>query len=230
MDLRRRWIPTVLLTTLVASARGPATAQPRTPPSSGRAPTTAPGWQRYGTGALVRVELETSLYQLASSTGGQGKFFVHVRLVNLARRPVGVDLSSRARTVYPNQWSRGDDAARSEIDERRALVPPLAPPDATTLRGAHARGQLRTIAVGGAVDYYAEFNGDGRAAVDALPGRYVLVSIAGEVRATDGQRVEQLAFDFSPHAAASADACLRVPAAPLGWSVVPVGATVVHAR
>lgn len=175
-------------------------------------------WQRIAAGPLLAIEVEDALYEAA----GSPHFFVHVRLVNLARRPLGVDLRAPWQTAYPNQWGRGDEAARTAIDEGRAVVRPLDAAGRAALLAAFRAGGLTTIAPGASADYYAVFNASGRADVDGRPGRYVLISLGGELRATDGARVDQIALErFPPE---QPDAVVH---APIRWGRVPAGARVV---
>lgn len=180
------------------------------PPASG-------GWMPLAQGSLVRVEVERAFFELA----GNPHFFVHVRVSNDGAAPVAVDLRSRWQTIYPNQWGGSDTPTRTVVDERRATVERMDAAAQGQLRAAFRAGALSPVPAHGAMDYYAEFNASGRAEVDRQALRYVLVSLAGELRATDGARTEQLSLDWSAAATRAPDLAV---ASPLPWSAVPAGA------
>lgn len=178
----------------------------------------APAWRSHAQGALLGVSLEASLYERA----GSPHFFVRVRLENRTAAPLGVDLSERWHALYPNQWGRGDERQRTVINERIAVATPLDAAAQARLREAFRRSALALLGPSGSLEYFAEFNASGRAEVERQAGRFVLVSMRGELRATDGARVEQLAFD-DRHGLRTSDLVVE---APLRWGLVPPGARV----
>jgi hypothetical protein len=161
---------------------------------------------------MLAVEVENALFEAS----GHPHFYVHLRLVNLSNRAIGVDLRTPLQTAFPNQWGGSDQPSRQTIDERVPVVRRLDPATQNALRAAFRGRALRSIAPHASIDYYAVFNASTRSDVDAQARRYVLVTIRGELRATDGTRVEQLALDES----LSREPDLVV-STPIRWSRIP---------
>lgn len=186
------------------------------PPSAAASPS---AWQRIETGSLVAIDAEDALYQAT----GSPHFFVHLRLVNVSAQSIGVDLRAPWQTAYPNQWGRSATPTRTVIDERRANVRPLDPAARAALVSALLLHAITAIPPHGSMDYYAEFNASGRSDVDASAGPFVIVSLGGELRATDGTHVEQLPLDRFPPVQPD-----LVVHAPFRWQIVPPGGRIVR--
>jgi len=62
-------------------------------------------WQPVIKGTLAAVDVEQRLYEKE----GTGCFFIRVRLINLSKKPIGIDLSNSAEVIYLNQWGVHED-------------------------------------------------------------------------------------------------------------------------
>ncbi|QDU95786.1 hypothetical protein [Lignipirellula cremea] len=159
---------------------------------------TATGWRVLRRGRIACVEAETALYEVMSKP----HFFIHLRVRNIADRPIAVDLRDYWRVIYPNQWGPLDAGQRKVIDERRVLPTALDRAKRKELIAAFQAGTLTTIPAGQTVDYFREFNASGRADVERQTRGhpFVFVSLDGEQIVTDGETVEQLACDWEDQA------------------------------
>src|SRR5207302_4021251 len=87
-----------------------------------------------------------------------------------------------------------DAAQRGIIDEQR--VTPVAP-DADKLRADFKAGLLTEIPAGKSTIVYTEFNNGGRAEVDRSKGKYLIVSMDGQITVTDGTVVEPISCTWT---------------------------------
>jgi hypothetical protein len=177
------------------------------------------GWSTVASGRLATVQMERVLYEATGSTD----FWVHFRVHNRSAAPLGVQLEPGWQVLFPNQFGASQVDHREVIDERRLVVPPL---DAAARRGLEEawRGQrLISVAPGGDRDYFRPFNGAGRAQIDALEGPFVIISVDGELRLTNGEEVEQL----RPAEGSGREVAFPVP---VRWREVPASAVRVPVR
>jgi hypothetical protein len=181
---------------------------------------TAGDWSALPHGHLISIEMERVLYQKPNSND----FWVHFRVRNLTEREVGVQLDSRWKSFYPNQWGGSPTEHRGAVDERRMTVSPLTPAERTTLLGAFRDRKLVMIPPHGETDYFLPFDGpgDARASVDAenKASPFVLVVVDGQLRATDGNDVEQLTAGSDD---VSREVALHTP---VRWASLPEGARI----
>lgn len=177
------------------------------------------GWQRILEGKLATVDVHERLYEEA----GARDFYIAVRIVNRGIRPIGVDLRDFHRVICPNQWGLHDAARRGVIDERRAQIPLLDAQTQQEVLAVFGRGELTRIESGKSVVYYRAFHGTRHPPRDAEKGKFLIVSLDGQLLATDGATVTQLAFE--EHDVGQA-ADLVLPA-PVRWTKLPAGALVV---
>jgi protocatechuate 3,4-dioxygenase beta subunit len=209
-----------------APAKPPA-AKPD-PPASQPAKHSTVGtgqWHRLATGELASVDVERTLYEKE----GQRHFFIRVRITNLANRPVGIDLNNYWKVTYPNQWGMENADHRTDIDERRMVPKDLDAAAREELLAAFRTGGLTTIPPGKSIDYYREFNASGRADVDAQEkqGKYLIVSLDGVLRLTDGEGVEQVSCAWGRKTQAPTD--LVIPT-PVPWRAIPSAGRIVAER
>jgi hypothetical protein len=160
----------------------------------------------------VAVRIETILYERK----GHPNFFIHVALRNQTPYDLGVDLSDSSMVLYPNQWGGSELDHRMVVDEE--FLPPkeLDPPLRARLVEAFRSKRLTLLAPGKSVDYYTNFNASGRKDVQAAKGKFILISIQGQLVFTDGADV----WDVRP----SRDLAIRTPVA---WKLVPMNARVI---
>jgi pimeloyl-ACP methyl ester carboxylesterase len=201
----------------VVDAVGAAVAAVR---SQGRVSTTklAGVWIPVARGGLVTVSVERALYEKP----GSAHFFVCVRVTNEAPAEIGVDLRSAHEVFYPNQWGTAPRDHREVIDEGRLVLPPFDAARAASVTGAYRAGALTRIPRGGALTYYVEFNASGPRDVDAQVKSWpwLIVSMDGQLRATDGARAERVT---PPEDDGAREVAMR---APVVWKQVPPGAVV----
>ena len=148
---------------------------------------------------------------------GHPSFFVHIELRNQTPYEIGVDLSDKWLVLYPNQWGASDLDHRTVIDEE-ALVPKELN---TELRGrlieAFKANGLTVLSPGKRVDYYTNFNASGRREVDVAQGKFLLISIKGQLCFTNGTEV----WDVRPISD------LVIPE-PVAWKKLPADAIVIE--
>jgi hypothetical protein len=170
-------------------------------------------------GELAKIEMERSLYDLP----GKDEFFVAFRITNLTDKPLGIDLSRYSSVLYPNQWGFSETLERRRIDERRIIPKALSADEQAKLFARFHAGELAMIEPRQVIVYYRDFNGPGRDQFvkDRILGTYVIISIDGQLRITDGKRVED--FHYDPHIPSEpSDVVLRrewpfQPLPPRGW-------------
>jgi hypothetical protein len=167
------------------------------------------------TGQLAAVSVERALYRGAGS-----RFYIHVRIDNRVGSPIWVPVSDYTQSIYPMQWERSQLDHREVIDELRE---PHIPLDRDRIREELLKGSMTRLQAAGRIDVYREFYGEAYQAVDAAPGRWVLVALDGRVLVTDGTRVDDLTVGED-----EASRLLVVPAAPLVWQKLPTHARVIE--
>jgi hypothetical protein len=163
-------------------------------------------WTDTITSEKIAVRVEKVLYEFP----GHATFFIHVRLANLTHDDIGVDLGDKWYAPHPNQWGGSDLDHRTVIDERTLIPRELSSELQEQLRSDFKAGSLTTVSPGRDVDYYINFNASGRNDVQTAAGRYLLISIKGQLLCTDGRNV----WDEKPNR----DIALERP---LTWSFVP---------
>lgn len=143
---------------------------------------------------------------------GSSFFFVHMQVRNESDRGIGMDLGEDAGRIGPIQYASLDTPVMQVIDII-APVPPVASDSLASLAtAAFDRGELTIIPPGGAADYYADFNAGGRADIDALDARWLMIAYGGWLVATDGGAAEVLA---------PVDGFIYIPARfPVTWAAV----------
>jgi hypothetical protein len=126
--------------------------------------------------------------------------------------------------VRINQWSAIDTAERTIIDESREIRAAFNDEDQASLVKAFHAGKLVRIPAGNSVVYYCPFIGEdrasNRAAVDKLHTKFVILSMDGELRVTDGKQSESLRCGEPGEADVSI-------ARPVPWHTVPSGGRIV---
>lgn len=182
------------------------------------------GWQTMVVGEGVGVEVERRLFERP----GDDHFLIRVRVRNQGDRVLGMDLRDYWTVVYPNQWGAQSGSRREVIDEGRMPAKVLDEGRCADLRRAFGAGELALLPVGGAVEYYREFNASGRAEVEVQAVEpYLFVSLAGQVLVTDGDRCGSVTLDWAPEGERESWETDLVLAAPIGWGVVPADGLVV---
>ena len=104
------------------------------------------------------------------------------------RRP-----QSRCQVFSANQWGFYRQSQRQIVDEERIIPKTLTDKGSQEFISRAKAGKLTKITVGQTVDYYREFNRGGRSDIEAQQenGRYLIVSIDGQLLATDGDTTEK---------------------------------------
>ena len=171
--------------------------------------------------SLVEVMVERALFERSD----QAHFFLHFWVRNLRDKPVSVDLRDKWRLLHPNQWGFSETSYRQTIDESRmskALFDDKARQD---LMAALQREELQPLAPGGALEFFVEFNASSRRDLEAQAAAYpfLIVSLDGELLATDGRHVEwhSLLENFD-----TKNTDLVLPA-PVLWRTLPADARLI---
>jgi hypothetical protein len=191
------------------------------PAEGAPAPLGAPpkGWRQLFKGRLVAVHVQEALYD----EGGKGSFLLAIRVTNLTRERVGLDLRDRF-LLRPNQWGVLNGPRREIVDERRTALPPLNDKAKNAVTAAHQAGKLTILRPGQALTFYRQFNNRGsRSDVARDKGTHLFVSVSGRLLVTDGRGVEQVNCSWG---GASQESDVIVPW-PVPWRSVPKAALIV---
>lgn len=161
----------------------------------------------------VTVRIESTLYEKK----GHPNFFIHVELRNQTPYEIGVDLSDKWIVLYPNQWGGSDLDYRTVINERFMVPKELNAQFQARLIQAFKSKELTLLPAGKSLDYYTNFNASGRSEVQAAKGKFILISIKGQLCFTDGSEV----WDKQP----SRDLAIKKP---VTWKTIPENAIVIE--
>ncbi|KPJ73159.1 MAG: hypothetical protein AMS14_06705, partial [Planctomycetes bacterium DG_20] len=189
----------------------PAAARAKADPLRGPAE-----WQVVAKGKLAAVSVERALYEKTGSV----HFLVRVRITNLTDRPIGVDLRSRDSVIYPNQWGILPTNVRGEVDERRIRPRVVDGALRWQMLAAFRNKELTTVAPRGQAEYSREFNASGRKDIEKQQGsgKYLFVSMDGQLFVTDGQIVENVHCSWGDGRPEKTDLILPLP---ITWRKVP---------
>jgi hypothetical protein len=181
-------------------------------------PSDASSWVTVGHTNGVEVDVERALFDGA----GSKHFFLRVRITNKRGSPLGVDLRKYDEVFYPNQWGASAEPRRTAIDERRLMLPPLDEKAKAALLADYRAGALTRIPPESSLEYYRDFNASDRADVDAQSQgyAYVLVSVDGQLKVTDGVTAERIVPASNTH-----DVAVD---APVAWRHLPANAIVIQ--
>jgi len=163
----------------------------------------------------VAVRVPPVLYEKK----GHPDFFIRVELQNQSSHDIGVDLSEKWMVVYPNQWGGSDLNHRTIIRERSPFQKKLDAQLRARLMDAFRSKRLTMLPPGKSVYYYTNFNASGRKEIEAAEGKFILISIKGQLCFTDGADVwdDQPGFDRD-----------LVIQKPVTWATVPENAMVIE--
>ena len=178
-------------------------------------------WHEVLSNDLARVEVETTLYE----KHGESYFYIHVRVVNLASTPIGVDMRDKNRVVYPNQWEARPQRRRGIVDERRMVQETVEGAVVSMLYESFKEKKIDTIPPRGSLEYYTAFKGEGRMAVARQADKpHLMVSLDGQVITTDGGRLGVLMLDWDKAPKPATELWLSRP---IKWSPLPENARVI---
>jgi len=161
----------------------------------------------------VAVRIETVLYEKKDHPN----FFIHVEVWNQTPYEIGIDLSDKWMVLYPNQWGGSDLDYRTVINEKAMVPKRLDTQLRARLIEAFKSKQLTVLPPGKRIDYYSNFNASGRKALQAAKGKFILISIKGQLVFTDGRDV----WDVQP----SRDLAIMKP---VTWKTIPENAIVIE--
>jgi len=144
---------------------------------------------------------------------------LRVELQNQSSHDIGVDLSEKWMVVYPNQWGGSDLNHRTIIRERSPFQKKLDAQLRARLMDAFRSKRMTMLPPGKSVYYYTNFNASGRKEIEAAEGKFILISIKGQLCFTDGADVwdDQPGFDRD-----------LVIQKPVTWATVPENAMVIE--
>ncbi len=181
-------------------------------------------WEIVASDEWATVSVEKALYEKT----GRPDFFVHVVVGNkLAGSKIGLDLSDRVNTLYPNQYEMNEQKTRGVINERRYGGLPMDDAMRERLKAEYASKTLHLIQPKGTLDYYIGFNGGGRKDFEEKIGRFCILTMDGELRFTDGRKTHVLSvrrIERMDEKVGDREVALRTP---IVWKLVPDQAIVV---
>ncbi len=147
-------------------------------------------WKEVARCPCATVAVERALYR----KDGSKDFFVHVRIENLLKRPIGFLAGDRYQVFYPNQWADSELPRRQVISEMRRLQKELSTAERQKLlalftSGPKPVGSNRRVKIlpGNSSDYYISFNAGGRDRVEAVKLPYLIVVMDGAMDFCDGK-------------------------------------------
>ncbi|MBL8082499.1 MAG: hypothetical protein JNN26_07805 [Candidatus Obscuribacter sp.] len=147
-------------------------------------------WKEVARCPCATVVVERALYRKE----GSKDFFVHVRIENLLKRPIGFLAGDRYQVFYPNQWADSELPRRQVISEMRRLQKELSTVERQKLLSIFASGvrearsnHLVRIPAGNDFDYFISFNAGGRDRVEAVKLPYLIVVMDGAMDFCDGK-------------------------------------------
>ena len=174
-----------------------------------------PEWRLLAEGNLARLEAEPVLYRGED----ESQCLVRLRVTNVAIDTIGVSMAGDPFLVFLNQWSTSHQPRRMVIDELELPRTAITTEERQLLLGAYQAGDLVAIPPQKSTDFWRAFSG--RCPNDGAvpPGHYLILSLSGRLRTTDGKRIEELTLlGAEPE---SRDLALRPP---LQWLPLPMGA------
>jgi hypothetical protein len=144
-----------------------------------------PPWRAWKTGQMLALEVENRLYRNAAH-----QLCLRVGVRNLSTLPIGLD-PNFGLTI--NQWCTSQQATRQVVDERRLPYKPMTPADCRDLQSRLRRSQLTQIAPGQMHSFWVSFNGPaGALEVDKAREKYLILSLDGQIRCSNGETCESL--------------------------------------
>ena len=144
-----------------------------------------PPWRTWKSGQMLALEVESRLYRNAAH-----QLCLRVGVRNLSNLPIGLD-PNFGLTI--NQWCNSPQATRQVVDERRRPYRPMTPADCSDLQSRFRRGQLTRIESGQVHFDWVNFNGPaGDPEVDEAREKYLILSLDGQIRCSDGETCESL--------------------------------------
>lgn len=168
-----------------------------------------PPWRTWKSGQMLALEVQGRLYRNAAQ-----QLCLRLGLRNLSNLPVGLD-PNFGLTI--NQWCSSQRATRQLVDERRLPYKPMTPADCRDLQARFRRSQLLQIAAGQVHYLWVSFNGPaGALEVDKAPEKYLILSLDGQIRCSNGETCESLGRRDEEYG----DADLAFPR-PFTWGQVP---------
>ena len=148
-------------------------------------------WKELFRDKVARIEVEKAVYEKANRPG----FFIHVRITNLTTRTLGIDLSKRQNVIRLNQagYSRVD--YRETTDELRVMGWTLTASEQEALKNAFIARKLHDIDSDGSVDYFIDFNDDGKLNPRDVKDKFFMLVVDGTLFLTDGRQIYRLSLE-----------------------------------
>lgn len=176
-------------------------------------------FETFQSGTSLTVSVEKVVYK-----SEQLPFALRIRLENTGTRTLGVYWKDNAHRFYPNQWGMYDTTYRMVVDEIRIL------PDKpnVNLRKLFADHQLIYIPPGQQFYYYIGFNAGKPGDVQKAKGKYLIVSLDGQLWYTDQKKVYTLNFGGTSVSSGGdhhSEINFRLP---LQWEPIPTGNALYH--
>lgn len=126
---------------------------------------------------ILSISAEKILYESEVSN----HFFIHYQIKNIHKKTdTFLYLKNYSLLFYPNQWGIVDTTTRMIIDERR-IIPGLSDTIRKQIENLQNSNQLATLYPGSTMDYYRDFNNGDKKNIPANDGKYLYVSMDGQL-------------------------------------------------
>ena len=147
-------------------------------------------WQILASDDFASVYAERQLY----SDTGKETLYIHVRVYPKYGQKLGVDTRNPFKLFYPNQWEISATPSRSLIDEERMSPKPLTSEQRDQLVTNFQAGALTPV--GKYFDYYRAFFGKAPNPEQLIHGKYLIISLDGELLFTNGKNTDVLTLEW----------------------------------
>ncbi|MDA1017525.1 MAG: hypothetical protein O3A00_24090 [Planctomycetota bacterium] len=183
------------------------------------------GWHHMVAGRLLGVSVERQLYERKDDP----HFYMRFLLTNRTKNDVFVDLEKHNRVFSPNQWGFHRGPQRILVDEGRMIPITLTAAKRQELIARAKDNALTHIAPGQSIDYFREFNRQGRKEVEAQQknGKFLIVSIDGQLLATDRSIAENVNLEWTNESSNRMNTDVVIPA-PVTFVPIPKRARVIE--
>ena len=148
-------------------------------------------WQIVASDSFATVLVERQLY----SDGTHTTVFVHVRIDPTRGQNLSVDMRDPFKVFYPNQWTVRDSPNRAEIDEERISRKTMTDDQRRKVMADFQTGALTPV--GRHFDYYRAFFGAAPKPNQLGQGKYLIISMDGEIVLTNGRDIDVLTLEWT---------------------------------
>lgn len=148
-------------------------------------------WHLIARRQFVAVYVDRTLYQ---SEKAPAEYFLKFSIRNTGKYPIGFNLSYPNNIFYANQWGKYSQPYRGEVDESRVI---FKEEDLVSLKAKYKEGALKMIKSKGQLDYFVNVDGNTDNMVLADKNDFLIVTIDGQMKFTDGKETELITLEKS---------------------------------